>query len=231
MRRRYRGGRGALGGARPKAIGASAPRTRLRPRPAGGPYAGGVPEETTRAADVAAPRKLGIFLLTTAAVFAADVISKALAVAQLSDRPVELVPGVLDLELTRNRGAAFGVAGGATILFTLVAVAVIVVIARVARRLRSTAWAVTLGLLLGGALGNLLDRLVRSPAPLRGEVVDWIHLHHWPVFNIADSAIVVGGLLAVLLTARNIPIDGRREQAEPHPDPAADRSRDRDQGG
>jgi signal peptidase II len=61
--------------------------------------------------------------------------------------------------------------------------------------------------------------------------VDWIHLHHWPVFNIADSAIVVGGLLAVLLTARNIPIDGRREQAEPHPDPAADRSRDRDQGG
>jgi signal peptidase II len=189
-----------------------------------------VSEDPTRAVGTAMPRKLGIFLLTTAAVFAADVISKVLAVSELSDRSVELVPGVLDLELTRNRGAAFGVAGGATILFTLVAVAVIAVIVRVARRLRSTAWAITLGLLLGGALGNLLDRLVRSPGLLRGEVVDWIHLHHWPVFNIADSAIVVGGLLAVLLTARNIPIDGRREPAGAPPDPAGEPHRDRDQG-
>jgi len=199
-----------------------------------------VHEDANRAVDAAAPRRLGIFLVTTTAVFAADVISKILAVSELSDRSVELVPGVLDLELTRNRGAAFGVAGGATILFTLVAVAVIVVIARVARRLRSTAWAITLGLLLGGALGNLLDRLVRSPGLLRGEVVDWIHLHPWPVFNIADSAIVVGGLLAVLLTARNIPIDGRREPAGSGGSggsggpvgqgPAADPRGDRDQG-
>jgi signal peptidase II len=70
---------------------------------------------------------------------------------------------------------------------------------------------VALALMLGGALGNLSDRLFRSPGPLRGHVVDWIELPHWPVFNIADSAIVVGGLLAVLLALRGIEMDGTRK--------------------
>jgi signal peptidase II len=70
---------------------------------------------------------------------------------------------------------------------------------------------VTLGLLLGGALGNLVDRLLRSPGPLRGHVVDWIELPHWPVFNIADSAIVIGGCIAVLLAARGVPLDPASE--------------------
>lgn len=173
-------------------------------------------------------------------VLALDVTSKLLAVAHLSGRaPVEVVPGVLDLRLTRNPGAAFSLAGGATVLFSVVALAVVGVIVRTVRRLRSAAWALVLGLLLGGALGNLADRLLRAPGPLRGHVVDWIHLHHWPVFNVADSAIVVGGLLAVVLSARGVGLEGagraaggagpgRADPAEPepvgHPEPADPRT-------
>ncbi|WP_308194852.1 MULTISPECIES: signal peptidase II [unclassified Frankia] len=147
----------------------------------------------------------GLVVVTT------DAITKIVAVAHMSDRaPIDLIPGVLDLRLTRNPGAAFSLAGGATVLFSLVAVAVVVVIVRTARTLKSTPWAVVLGLLLGGALGNLSDRVFRAPAPLRGHVVDWIHLHHWPVFNIADSAIVIGGILAVILGARGVGVDGQR---------------------
>ncbi len=154
-------------------------------------------------------RRLPLLLAVAAVILVADVISKQLVVAQLSNRgPVEVIPSVLDLELTRNAGAAFGLAAGSTILFTLVAAAVVVFIIRASRKLASTGWAWALGLLLGGALGNLADRLFRNPAPLRGHVVDWIHLHHWPVFNLADSAIVVGGVLAVLLSMRGIRLDG-----------------------
>jgi signal peptidase II len=91
---------------------------------------------------------------------------------------------------------------------------VIVAILRTARRLRSLPWAISLGLLLGGATGNLVDRIVRAPAPLQGHVVDWIELPHWPVFNLADSAIVCGGLLAVVLAARGLQIDGTRLQPQ-----------------
>jgi signal peptidase II len=93
-------------------------------------------------------------------------------------------------------------------VFTAVAVAVIVVIVRTARRLGSTAWAISLGLLLGGATGNLADRIFRAPGPGRGAVVDFIDFRVWPVFNLADSAIVCGGLLAVLLSMRGVEIEG-----------------------
>ena len=96
-------------------------------------------------------------------------------------------------------------------MFTLIAVGVIFFIVRTSRRLYSMAWAVTLGLLLGGAAGNLTDRLLRSPGVFRGEVVDWIQLPHWPVFNVADSCIVCGGFLAVVLAARGIGLDGSRD--------------------
>ena len=149
-------------------------------------------------------------------VLAADVVSKLIVVGSLSDgRRVSLLGGLLHLTLTRNSGAAFGLGTGATLLFTLVAVAVVVVIVRTAARLASAGWAVSLGLLLGGALGNLVDRVLRDPAPLRGRVVDWIELPHWPVFNLADSAIVIGGILAVLLSSRGIAVDGSRA---PHAD-------------
>lgn len=146
------------------------------------------------------------------AVFAADLATKTWVVHRYSDGHVTtLISGVLQIELTRNAGAAFGIATGATFLFSVVAIAVIVVIIRTASRLRSAAWAVILGLLLGGAVGNLGDRVFRSPGIFRGRVVDWIYLHHWPVFNLADSAIVVGGVLAVLLASAGRRPDGTRE--------------------
>jgi len=170
--------------------------------------AGGTP--LTRSADPAGPRRgrLSLVLAVAATVLAADVVSKVLVVDHLSHRrPVDLITGVIDLRLTRNAGAAFSLGVGSTVVFSLVAIAVVVVIVRAAARLRNTGWAVALGLLLGGACGNLVDRLVRSPGPFRGEVVDWIHLHHWPVFNLADSAITVGAILALLLSATGRTLD------------------------
>jgi signal peptidase II len=144
-------------------------------------------------------------------VLVADVVTKVIVVDKLSNRaPVQVIPHVLRFTLTRNPGAAFSIGQGATVLFTAVALAVVVVIARTLRSLVSRGWALALGLLLGGALGNLTDRLFRSPGPLRGHVVDWIELPHWPVFNVADSAIVCGGVLAMLLAMRGIELDGTR---------------------
>jgi signal peptidase II len=157
-------------------------------------------------------RRVGLLVSVAVAVFAADLISKVIVVATLTpDRPLWLIGGFLDLNLTRNSGAAFSFGTGMTIVFTAIAIGVIIFILRTSRRLRSLAWAVTLGLLLGGAAGNLTDRLLRSPGVFRGEVVDWIQLPHWPVFNVADSCIVCGGFLAVVLAARGIRLDGTRE--------------------
>jgi signal peptidase II len=174
--------------------------------------------QATRGAAVAAAapprprtRRTALLLLTAAVVLLADVISKVIVVATLKpDEQIDLLGHFLRLTLTRNAGAAFSVGTSATVLFTVVAVGVVVVIAREARRLTSAGWGITLGLLLGGALGNLSDRLLRSPGPLRGHVVDWIELPHWPVFNLADSAIVIGGCLAVLLASRGTPLDNRQ---------------------
>jgi signal peptidase II len=143
-------------------------------------------------------------------------VSKALIVATLSRQPpARLLGGLLTLRVLRNSGAAFSIGTSMTVVFSLIAVGVIVAILRTARRLRSVPWAVTLGLLLGGAAGNLGDRIFRAPGPFRGYVVDWIQLPHWPVFNVADSCIVCGGVLAVLLAARGIPLDGKREPVRP----------------
>ncbi len=150
--------------------------------------------------------------MIAACVFVADLVSKTIVVAALSHRaPIRLLGGLLTLRVLRNSGAAFSIGTSMTVVFSLIALGVIIAILRTARRLRSVPWAVTLGLLLGGAAGNLGDRIFRSPAPFRGYVVDWIQLPHWPVFNVADSCIVCGGVLAVLLAARGVPLDGNRQ--------------------
>jgi signal peptidase II len=154
---------------------------------------------------------LPLLLAVAAVVLALDVTTKLLAVDRLSDRgPVEVIDGLLTLRLVRNSGAAFGFASGLTVIFTVVAVVVVVVILRAAARLRSLGWAIALGLVLGGAIGNLLDRLFRDPAPFRGRVIDFLELPHWPVFNLADSAIVSGAVLMVLLSVRGVQYDGSR---------------------
>ncbi|WP_329258339.1 signal peptidase II [Actinoallomurus sp. NBC_01490] len=173
------------------------------------------------------PRRIGVLVAIAVATLALDAISKAIVVATLPDRPqpVELLGGLLTLRVIRNSGAAFNIGTGMTLVFTVIAAGVVVAILRYARRLRSLPWAVTLGLLLGGALGNLADRLFRSPGVFRGHVVDWIELPHWPVFNLADASIVCGGVLAVLLASRGLQVDGtvQRDDKPDEPD-GSDRS-------
>jgi signal peptidase II len=174
------------------------------------------------------PLRIRVLAGVALAVLGLDIGSKLLVVAHLSGRPPLRLPGgFLHLLVSRNPGAAFSIGTSMTLVFSAIAVTVIVIILRTARRIRSLPWAVTLGLLLGGATGNLLDRIFRYPGLFRGYVVDWIQLPHWPVFNLADSSIVCGGVLAVLLSVRGIQLDGRRAGAAPGGGPADRESPDR----
>ena len=166
------------------------------------------------------PRHTRLLAATAVMLLVADLVTKVLAVELLTGRSVRTLGGLIYLTEARNSGAAFSFAEGATVLFTVVAAVVITVIARTAPRLRSAPWAVCLGLILGGASGNLIDRLFRAPAPLRGAVIDWISLldpygHVWPIFNLADSGIVCGGVLAVLLATLGYEVDGSRHRRRP----------------
>jgi signal peptidase II len=161
------------------------------------------------------PRRIGLLLAVAVFVVAADVISKAIIVARMPGHaPIRLLGGLLTITLTRNGGAAFSIGTSMTIVFTAIALGVVVYILRTARNLRSIGWAISLGLLLGGATGNLIDRIFRAPGVFQGHVVDWIELPHWPVFNLADSAIVCAGVLIVLLALRGIRLDGTRAAQE-----------------
>jgi signal peptidase II len=155
--------------------------------------------------------KRKIMVLFGVAVFAylLDLISKMIVVAKLEHHPpVEIVGDWLRLDAIRNAGAAFGIGEAFTIIFTCIAATVIVVIARLARKLYSLPWAIALGLLLGGALGNLTDRVFRAPGIFQGAVVDFISPAHFAVFNLADSAIVCGGILIVILSFKGLDPDG-----------------------
>ena len=166
-------------------------------------------------------RRMAVLAAVAAFVLAADLITKAIVVAHLRpDQPVHLIGNVLTFWLTRNPGAAFSVGTGETIVFTVIAFGVVVYIARTARRLYSLGWAITLGLLLGGAMGNLGDRIFRSPGLFRGYVVDWIGVvpRYYPIFNLADSAIVCGGILTVILAMRGFHLDGTRSTGQPRVD-------------
>lgn len=157
---------------------------------------------------------------------ATDIVTKVIVVAQLSDRdPIKLLGGFLTLTVTRNSGAAFSVGTSATALFTLIAAGVVIAIVRTARHLYSVPWAIVLGLLLSGACGNLVDRIFRSPGVFRGHVIDWIEVPHYPVFNIADSCICVGGVLAVILAARGFQLDGgKAPEKSPEKKPSGEKS-------
>jgi signal peptidase II len=180
------------------------------------------------APSVAAGPKIRLLASIAAAVLAVDVVTKVLAVAELEGRePVALLGGLVNLVLVRNPGAAWSLATGYTWVLSLIAIVIVVVLIRVARRLRSTGWAIAMGLVLGGALGNLVDRFFRSPGPLRGHVVDMVSLVRpdgtfFPVFNAADAAVCCGGVLLVLLALTGRELDGTRTPSR--------RSRDRDGG-
>jgi len=158
-------------------------------------------------------RALIVLALVAGIGFAFDQISKALVVSTMTEGDTVRVLGdVLQLHFIRNPGAAFSFATGLTWVFSLIAAGVVVFIAWFARRIRSTSWAVVFGLLLGGVLGNLTDRLLRIPSFGMGHVVDFISTP-WmmpAIYNIADSCIVVSMVIFVLLTLRGIGLDGRR---------------------
>jgi signal peptidase II len=154
-------------------------------------------------------RRIAVLFAVAAFAYALDLVSKVIVVAKLEHHtPVRIIGDWLKLEAIRNPGAAFGFGEAFTVIFTVIAAAVIVVIARLARKLYSLPWAIALGLLLGGALGNLTDRIFRSPGVFEGAVVDFIAPKGFAIFNLADSAIVCGGILIVLLSFRGLDPDG-----------------------
>lgn len=161
------------------------------------------------------PRRAWLFALVAPIVLVADIITKVVAVATLEgEPPVRVLGGLFYLQLVRNPGAAFGMATGMTWLLTVIAIAVVVAIIWIMPKLRSIGWAIGLALVLAGALGNLIDRFLREPGPLRGHVVDFLspfapNGDAFPVFNVADSSIVCGGALIVLMALLGRDYDGR----------------------
>ncbi|HEY2671161.1 MAG TPA: signal peptidase II [Rugosimonospora sp.] len=159
---------------------------------------------------------LGVLAGTAVIVVVADLVTKYLVVANLTGHaPVKVLGGLFYLDVIRNSGAAFSMGTGHTWVFPLITVVVLGWIGWLARRLRSVPWAIGLGLVLGGALGNLGDRVFRAPGFLEGHVVDFISLfgpngEHWAIFNLADSSLCCGVVLAVLLELFGRRRDGTR---------------------
>ncbi len=148
--------------------------------------------------------RLALWLYVVAgSAFAADRVSKLVVERTLAGRPpLRLIPGVLSLDYTTNSGGAFGLGRSAPLLFAAATIVVSGVIVVASFRLSRLPAAISLGLILGGAIGNLTDRLVHgSGLDLSGGVTDFIDFHVWPVFNLADSAIVIGAILLALSTA------------------------------
>jgi signal peptidase II len=179
------------------------------------PEAAGAPAADAPDAEArpARRRRIAVLIGVAALAYALDLLSKIWVVHSLEHHePINVLGHYLRFDAIRNAGAAFGFGQGMTIVFTVIAVGVIVVIARLSRRLYSAPWAVALGLLLGGAFGNLTDRVFRAPGGFQGRVVDFVAPEHFAVFNLADSAICVGGALIVLLSFRGVDPDGTRHQ-------------------
>ena len=178
--------------------------------------------DETDAAPASTRRRLRLLLSVAAVVLAVDIATKVLAVELLTPgQPVPIIGDTVTWTLVRNSGAAFSMATGYTWVLTLIAIGVVFGIVWMGRRLVSPWWAVGLGMILGGALGNLVDRFFRSPGPLRGHVVDFLSIGWWPVFNVADPAVVGGAILLVGLSLFGYDFDtaGRRVRDS---DPAAE---------
>ena len=196
---------------------------------------GGPDAAATPAADERRRRRaLTLLVVLAVVVVVVDQLTKVWALRSLSESErVSVLGDLLGLQLVFNPGAALSIATGMTWVLTLVATGVVVVVARAARRIGSTLWAVALGLLLGGAVGNLVDRFTRETGFARGHVVDYIAYANWFVGNVADIAIVLAAVLLVVAVMRGERLDGTRDGAgvdgtgvdEPGPAPAAPEAR------
>ena len=134
-----------------------------------------------------------------------DFATKVWALTSLSSKPRKIIGNFLQFTLVHNSGAAFNFATGFSIAFSLLALAVVIAAIYFAPKITSRGWQISIGLLLGGVLGNLTDRIFREPSFLSGHVIDWIQIPHWPVFNIADSAICIAAVISFALSLRNVP--------------------------
>ena len=145
-------------------------------------------------------------LFTTALIIIAlDLATKIWAVARLENQPeIKVIGEFLKFSFTRNPGAAFSFGTGITWVFTLIAIAVSTAILLMSKTVTNKSWAIALGGLLGGAVGNLIDRIFRSPEVFQGHVVDFISLPNYPMFNISDSAVVLSAIAMVILSLRGI---------------------------
>lgn len=152
-------------------------------------------------------------LAVAAVVIAADQLSKAWAVDALTPgEQVQILGRWLQLTLVYNSGAAFSLAGSATIIITVIAVGISVFLVVKLRTVANAWWALAFGLMLGGALGNVIDRLTRAPGPFRGHVIDFLQLPNWPVFNVADMAVVSAAVLMAALALFGIPLTAEDAQ-------------------
>lgn len=154
---------------------------------------------------------LALFAGVAALLYTLDQVTKHLAVTHLTGQPDKpLVGDLLQLHLTRNPGAAFSTGTAFTEVFTCVAILAVGVVLWLSRRLGSRLWGVALGVLLAGVAGNLTDRLLREPGPLRGHVIDFLMLPNWPIFNVADMCINVAAGLILVQAYRGVRLDGTR---------------------
>ncbi|NLG55169.1 MAG: signal peptidase II [Rhodococcus sp.] len=162
--------------------------------------------------------RMRLLLGIAVAILVFDLVTKIAAVAFIQPgSPIWLIGDVVSLRLVRNPGAAFSMATSMTWLLTIVAIAVVIGVVKIGRTLQSSWWAWGLGLILGGALGNLVDRFFRSPGVMRGHVVDFVSVGWWPVFNVADSAIVCGAVLLVALTLFGVEPEGKKKDDQEEP--------------
>jgi signal peptidase II len=175
------------------------------------------------------PRRIGrgtaLSILVGMAGFAIvlDLVTKEWATKLDPHEPIRLLGGAVYMSLTRNSGAAFSLLEDHTYIFPIIAVVVLGALGFMARRLRSLPWAIALGMIFGGVFGNLVDRIFRAPAPFHGHVVDFIsvfdaHGRAFPIFNVADMALVGGVSLAILLELQGRQRDGSRITSEKNTD-------------
>jgi signal peptidase II len=158
--------------------------------------------------DLSRSRTYAFLLVAAGVVVALDQITKSLALTALQDGPIDLIGGAVTLNLTFNPGGAFGLMQGLPGFFLVATLVVIVLILVWAHKLDDQRWSIPLGMVLGGGIGNVIDRIVRDTD---GRVVDFIDLHWWPVFNLADASIVLGVAVILLLSSRPTP----RSEASP----------------
>jgi signal peptidase II len=184
-----------------------------------GPASKAEPEATTSVPVRFTGRALGVLVAIAIVVVGTDSLLKQLVLTKLTDHePVRVLGGVLYFDVIRNSGAAFSLGTHVTFVFPLVTVVVLGWIGWMATRLRSVPWAVSLGLVVGGALGNMVDRVFRAPGFLVGHVVDFISLfgpngEHFAIFNLADTSLTCGVALAILLELTGHRRDGTRARS------------------